>query len=71
MKIEKQRIVIVKTIKTLFKQKPITIIVEEDLDLENLTSEEMNILGERMKEVESTYFCAKDSIDKLKDKYGL
>jgi hypothetical protein len=58
-------------IKYTFKSKPITIIVEEDNNFYELTTDEKTELDERLQEDESTYLTAGESIDQLKKKYGL
>ena len=60
---------ILDSIKAAFKSKPITITIEED-DLE-LNEEMKTILDNRLKEDESTYLSAKESIARLKGKYGV
>lgn len=55
-------------IKAAYKSKPITIIVEEEEDL----SQEMKIILEnRLQEDEATYLTSKQSVDMLKNKYGI
>lgn len=59
------------SIKATFKNKSITITVEEtDSDAE-LTDEMKAILDERLLEDESTYITGDKSIAQLKEKYGL
>jgi hypothetical protein len=62
---------ILDAIKAAFKSKPITIIVEEDLDNNELTEEMKAILDERLLDDESTYLSAEASIKALNKKYGL
>jgi hypothetical protein len=62
---------ILDAIKAAFKSKPITIIVEEDKNDDELTAEMKAILNERLEEDEKTYISADDSIGKLKKRYGL
>jgi hypothetical protein len=62
---------ILDAIKAAFKSKPITIIVEEDLDNNELTEEMKAILDERLHDDESTYLSAEASIKALNKKYGL
>lgn len=62
---------ILEAIKATFKSKPITIIVEEDEADYELSTEMKDVLNERMKEDESTYLSADDSINQLNKKYGL
>lgn len=58
-------------IKTKFKSKPITIIVEEDADDYELTEELKDVLKDRLQEDKTNYLTAKESIDQLNKKYGL
>ena len=62
---------ILDAIKAAFKSKPITIIVEEDHEDFELTTEMKNILDERLQEDEKTGLSAEDSINQLNKKYGL
>ena len=62
---------ILDAIKATFKSKPITIIVEEDDSDFELTEEMKAVLDERLKEDESTYLSAEESIIQLNKKYGL
>lgn len=57
-------------IKTKFKSKPITIIVEDADDYE-LTEELKDVLKDRLQEDKTNYLTAKESIDQLNKKYGL
>lgn len=62
---------ILEAIKLTFKSRPITITVEErEQDLE-ISQEMKNLLDERLAEDESDYLTADESINQLKDKYGL
>ena len=61
---------IVNAIKTTFKSKSITIIVEEDED-EVLTNEMKNILEQRLNEDSTSYISAQNTIEHLNKKYGL
>lgn len=62
---------ILEAIKVAFKSRPITITIEEEeLDFE-LTDEMKNILDERLMEDQSDYISAEESINQLRDKYGL
>jgi hypothetical protein len=63
---------IIDSIKATFQSKPITIIVEED-DEEGyeLTSEMKEILDDRLMEDESVYLSGDESIQKLREKYGV
>lgn len=58
-------------IKAMYKTKPITIIVEEDENDADLTSDLKSVLDERLQEDESQYITSKASIDQLNKKYGL
>ena len=62
---------ILDAIKATFKSKPITIIVEEDEDDFELTTDMKNVLDERLQEDEKTYLTSEDSINQLNKKYGL
>ena len=61
---------ILDAIKATFKSKPIIIIVEEDDNDFELTTEMKAVLDERVQEDESTYLTSEASIDQLKKKYG-
>lgn len=61
---------ILEAIKANFKSKAIVITVEEEENFE-LTYEMKEILNERLAEDKSDYISAKQSINELKDKYGL
>ena len=60
-------------IKAAFKSKPITIIVEEDNEDDNLvlTADMKTILEERLQEDEKNYLSDEESVNQLKKKYGL
>ena len=62
---------ILDSIKAKFKSKPITIIVKENDDEIELSSEMKSMLNDRLKEDEATYLTLNESMDRLKDKYGL
>ena len=62
---------ILDAIKATFKSRPITIIVKEDEDDFELTTEMKTVLDERLQEDEKTYLTGKDSIKQLNKKYGL
>ena len=62
---------ILDAIKATFKSKPITIIVEEDEDDFELTTDMKSILDERIEEDEKSYLSSDDSIQQLNKKYGL
>lgn len=58
-------------IKATFKSRPITIIVEEDDTIYNLTPDMKAILDERLEEDENTCLSAEESVLQLSKKYGL
>ena len=62
---------ILDAIKATFKSKPITIIVEEDEEDFELSTEMKTVLEERLKEDEKSYLTGEDSIKQLNKKYGL
>ena len=62
---------ILDSIKAKFKSKPITIIVKENDDEIELSSEMKSMLNDRLKEDEATYLTLNESMDRLKRKYGL
>ena len=62
---------ILDSIKAKFKSKPITIIVKENEDEIELSNEMKSVLNDRLKEDEATYLTLDESMDRLKDKYGL
>ena len=62
---------ILDAIKATFKSKAITIIVEEDENDFELTTEMKDVLDERLQEDEKTYLSAEESINQLNKKYGL
>lgn len=62
---------IIEAIKVAFKTKPITIIVEEDINDFELTDDMKAILDERLKEDENTYLSSEESLKQLHKKYGL
>jgi len=62
---------ILDAIKATFKSRPITIIVEEDEDDFELTTEMKTVLDERLQEDEKTQITAEESISQLNKKYGL
>ncbi len=62
---------VIDAIKAKFKSKAITIVVEENEDEIELADEMKSILNDRLNEDEATYLTANDSIDRLKDKYGV
>jgi hypothetical protein len=62
---------ILDAIKATFKSRPITIIVEEDEEDFELTTEMKTVLDERLQEDEKTYLTGEDSIKLLNKKYGV
>lgn len=62
---------ILDAIKATFKSKPITIIVEEDVESFVLSNDDKLILDERLKEDEIEGISSADSIKQLEKKYGL
>ncbi|MFM9841258.1 MAG: hypothetical protein ACKVOQ_23540 [Cyclobacteriaceae bacterium] len=62
---------ILDSIKATFKSKPITIIVEEDQDDFELTTEMKAVLDERFAEDKRGYLTSEESISRLNKKYGL
>jgi hypothetical protein len=62
---------ILDAIKATFKSKPITIIVEENVEDFELTTEMKAILDERLQEDEKTYLTAGESLKILRNKYDL
>jgi hypothetical protein len=60
---------IVEAIISAYKSKAITITIEDEED--ELTQEMKNILDERLQEDDSNYLTAQQSIELLKNKYGL
>ena len=57
------------SIKATYKTKTITFFMEDDSSYAELTNEEKEILDERLKEAENTYFTPEESISQLKNKY--
>jgi hypothetical protein len=62
---------IIDAIKAAFKEKPITIIVEEDTDDFELSMAMKTTLDERLQEDQTTYITAEASLNKLNKKYGV
>lgn len=62
---------LIDAIKATFKSKAITIIVEEDENDFDLTTEMKAVLDERLLEDEKTYLTSEESINLLNKKYGL
>jgi hypothetical protein len=62
---------ILDAIKATFKSKPITIIVEEDEEEFELDTELKAILDERLLEDDQSGITSEDSLNLLRQKYGL
>lgn len=62
---------ILDAIKATYKSRAITIIVEEDDDNLDISDVMKADLDNRLRENDSTYYTAKESISKLNKKYGL
>ena len=62
---------ILDSIKEKFKSKSIIVIVKENEDDIELSDEMKSMLNERLKEDEATYLTLNESMDRLKDKYGI
>lgn len=62
---------ILDAIKAAFKSKPITIIVEEDEEVYELSDAEKLVLDSRLLEDESEYISSEESINKLRKKHGV
>ena len=62
---------ILDAIKAKFKSKAITIIIKENEDETELSNEMKSMLNDRLKEDEATYLTLDESMDRLKEKYGL
>jgi len=62
---------ILDAIKATFKSKPITIIVEEDNNGNELTTDMKIVLDECLQEDENTYLTTEESIKQLNKKYDL
>lgn len=62
---------ILQSIRSTFKSKPITIIVEDDEVSYELTAQEKSILDERLQEDVSDDLSAEESLNKLHQKYGI
>jgi len=62
---------ILDAIKATFKSKPITIIVEEDSNDFDLTTDMKSVLDDRLQEDEKNYLTEGESINQLNKKYGL
>lgn len=63
---------ILESIKSAFKSKPITIIVEEDFNDDFELSDQMKaVLDQRLIEDDKDYLSAEQSIQKLSSKYGV
>jgi len=62
---------LLKSIKAAYQSRPITITVQEDVDMTDLSEDQIRILEERLLEEESTYISAADSIKALEERYGI
>jgi len=62
---------ILDSIKEKFKSGPITIVVKENKDEIELSKDMKSMLDDRLKEDEATYLSLNESMDRLKNKYGL
>ena len=62
---------ILEAIKATFKSKPITIIVEEDEEEFELDTELKAILDERLLEDDQSGISSEDSLNLIRQKYGL
>lgn len=62
---------ILDAIKLAFKNKPITIIIEERDESDSLTDEQKHVLDNRLNEDQTTYLTAEHSINELAKKYGV
>lgn len=59
---------LIDSIKAAFKDKPITITVEEDRNLNELSDELKMILDQRLNDNEAVYITAEKSLDRLRNK---
>jgi hypothetical protein len=62
---------LLESIKAAYKSRPITIIVEEDVNDYELDQEQKEIIDNRFLESEESYISAEVSLKALKKKYGL
>jgi hypothetical protein len=62
---------ILEAIKLTFKSKPITLIIEEQENYEDLTNEEKLLLDERLLEDENSFIPINKVMDDLKTKYNV
>lgn len=62
---------ILDAIKLAFKNKPITIIIEERDESDSLTDEQKHVLDNRLNEDQTNYLTAEHSINELAKKYGV
>jgi hypothetical protein len=62
---------ILEAIKLTFKSKPITLIIEEQEDYEELTDEEKQLLDERLLEDENSFIPVNKAMNDLKAKYNV
>ena len=62
---------LLESIRNTFKSKPITIVVDEEIEDYEISEDMKSILNDRLAEDESDYISADESIKQLKNKYGL
>jgi hypothetical protein len=62
---------LLESIRNTFKSKPITIVVDEEIEDYEISEDLKSILNDRLAEDESDYISADESIKQLKNKYGL
>lgn len=62
---------ILEAIKVAFQSRPITITIEEGIDMEGINPAQKAILSDRLAEDEETYLTAEESIKQLNQKYGI
>jgi len=62
---------ILEAIKLAFKNKSITIVVQEDTDNYELSNEEKGILDHRLNEDKTDYISGEESLKQLRDKHGI
>ncbi len=62
---------LLESIRNTFKSKPITIVVDEEIEDYEISEDMKRILNDRLAEDESDYISADESIKQLKNKYGL
>jgi hypothetical protein len=62
---------ILEAIKLAFKDKSITITIEDNANNYELSAEEKNVLEQRLNEDKSDYISGEESIKQLNEKFGL